>query len=519
MTADIPIVQPGWAAPPAAAGARTSVSCHRDDGFDAFLAERRDEAADLDRRPAFEAPVSASRAVVGSTGITGESADAVAADHFADDGSGCPTGGSPSSARLPEREAEEEDATATDRLATKLLLDQSSTVAEGLPADGPTRAGRTGSGRAPETMSVATGSDRKLKRSADPASPFEAARDAMAALGLVFSGALNTPTSSADDAGMRSRDEAPSRADRSRGIAGIGRATSVNSPTVPGQSTISVIEQATHLGTAVVGSDTRRTLNLDAGRFGEIEPPSIGGADAAVTASEIRPHRPVVIDQPAASRPQAAKASPAAEIIAAVEAVASEANHALCDQVFEGITRAIETLDPPATATELRATAAEPAFASRIPVRSLKLQLAPEALGLLTVSVVVRDATLRVQLDADRKSTAEIVGREKAILSDRLEVAGYNVEQLLVGQIEQDNTPTAANDSPTAARERTESTLADRHDGARDGRSSDANERSRPEVTRPSGVDRDGHDPQRPSSGERRANAVRIEGLRTFGTL
>ena len=87
---------------------------------------------------------------------------------------------------------------------------------------------------------------------------------------------------------------------------------------------------------------------------------------------------------------------------------------------------------------------------SRRHVRSIKLQLNPHSLGVVTIVLTASDGDLRVHLEAERAETFGKVEQERGTLSARLNGAGYAVTELTVGRMSAGDAPTREGDQREA---------------------------------------------------------------------
>jgi flagellar hook-length control protein FliK len=106
------------------------------------------------------------------------------------------------------------------------------------------------------------------------------------------------------------------------------------------------------------------------------------------------------------------RASPAIQIADAVA-------NGLADLETESATRS--TFDP--TAAKSGSTA---------PLRVLQVQLQPVELGTVTISMSLKADVLELHLDAARADTADMLRRDREVLSDLLRQAGYDVDSVSV---------------------------------------------------------------------------------------
>lgn len=72
------------------------------------------------------------------------------------------------------------------------------------------------------------------------------------------------------------------------------------------------------------------------------------------------------------------------------------------------------------------------------PLRALELSLQPEGMGTVTVKLAIRNDTVWVQLDLSRAEAAQLIDRDREVLSSLMKSAGYQVDELSVRHVESD---------------------------------------------------------------------------------
>ena len=261
-------------------------------------------------------------------------------------------------------------------------------------------------------------------------------RDALAVLGVDLAAKHEAVASSAEPVTQSRR---PASAGGSAPVAkrtalGSGETGSFDGPDLPGDvpdiaaTSIKVMRQETHF--QPVAHEARRLLGMTAGAPGERTLPPTLAAAAKI------------------ARPQAlqrASEDPPAIADRVTEAAGSNAPIALAadgstlggvgQQIADGIQRAMDAPADPATprSTPSLDPAAPPAFAPAI--RSIKLQLNPHSLGVVTIMLTGSDGDLRIHLEAERAETIGKVEQERGALSARLNGAGYAISELTVGRM------------------------------------------------------------------------------------
>ena len=85
--------------------------------------------------------------------------------------------------------------------------------------------------------------------------------------------------------------------------------------------------------------------------------------------------------------------------------------------------------------------AALPANSTAQPLKVLTVQLHPAELGVVTVRIALRNDTLELQIETDRRDTARLVHADREALSSQLRSAGYGVETLTVRAVDPSQRP------------------------------------------------------------------------------
>jgi chemotaxis protein MotD len=82
------------------------------------------------------------------------------------------------------------------------------------------------------------------------------------------------------------------------------------------------------------------------------------------------------------------------------------------------------------------------------PLKVLTVQLHPAELGVVTVRIALRNDTLELQIETDRRDTARLVHADRETLSSLLRSAGYNVETMTVRAVDPSSSPASVGSSP-----------------------------------------------------------------------
>ncbi|HUZ90380.1 MAG TPA: flagellar hook-length control protein FliK, partial [Methylocella sp.] len=65
-------------------------------------------------------------------------------------------------------------------------------------------------------------------------------------------------------------------------------------------------------------------------------------------------------------------------------------------------------------------------------VQTMQLQLDPESLGRVTISMRILGSRLDLRVETERPETMQLIGKEKDLLAGKLQAAGYSVESLII---------------------------------------------------------------------------------------
>ena len=82
-----------------------------------------------------------------------------------------------------------------------------------------------------------------------------------------------------------------------------------------------------------------------------------------------------------------------------------------------------------------------PANSTAQPLKVLTVQLHPAELGVVTIRIALRNDTLELQIETDRRDTARLVHADREALSSQLRSAGYNVETMTVRAVDPSSAP------------------------------------------------------------------------------
>lgn len=126
---------------------------------------------------------------------------------------------------------------------------------------------------------------------------------------------------------------------------------------------------------------------------------------------------------------------------ASVDGQEAPALGSIGQQLVDGVQRALSS--PAEASTPRSVPTADPAAPSAYaPVlRSIKLQLNPVSLGMVTIVLTGNEGEMRVHLEAERAETFGKVEQERGAISARLNGAGYAVTELTVGRMGAADTP------------------------------------------------------------------------------
>jgi hypothetical protein len=270
-----------------------------------------------------------------------------------------------------------------------------------------------------------------------PATPRgDPARDALAVLGRDLTVKRETVASTAERVAPLRRQplaggsmSATKRLEPASGETGAldGSEQSGDVPDI-GAIPIRVVRQETHF--QPIAHEARRLLGMAAGPPDDrVLPPSLAAA--------ARLNRPQALQRDAPDMPMIPdRVVDAKGAVAPVSLAADGATFgSIGQQIADGVQRAMEAPADQATTRSAPGTdpAAAPAFAPA--VRSIKLQLNPHSLGVVTIVLTGSDGDLRVHLEAERAETFGKVEQERGALSARLNGAGYAITELTVGRM------------------------------------------------------------------------------------
>jgi Flagellar hook-length control protein FliK len=256
------------------------------------------------------------------------------------------------------------------------------------------------------------------------------ARDALAVLGV------GLPVKS-DTAAAAAELTTPSRrqvAKRAEPV--LGETGALGGPDLPGDipDTISatpvrVVRQETHF--KPVALEARRLLGMNAGAPDDrVLPLSLA---AATKLTRLQGPLRESQEVPTVSDRLVEAAGPLAP--AAVAGQEAPTLGSIGQQLVDGVQRA---LGSPAEMSTPRSVptadpTAPPAYAPVL--RSIKLQLNPVSLGVVTIVLTGSESEMRVHLEAERAETFGRVEQERGAISARLNGAGYAITELTVGRM------------------------------------------------------------------------------------
>ena len=346
--------------------------------------------------------------------------------------------------RATDAVADDEKGARTDAVDARLVDGRDPNIAVGF--DG---------ARSPDMMDPASTGDRAdanaLAEMQSTGVRGDPARDALAVLGGDLTAKRETVASAMELV-------APSR--RQPLVGGSGLASKRSDPasgeTVPldaseqpgdlpdiGAIPIRVLRQETHF--QPIAHEARRLLGMTAGAPDDrVLPLSL--------AASARLNRPQVLQREAAEVPTLPDRLAEAKIASTPVSLASDgvALGNIGQQIADGVQRAMEApADQAATRSAPDADPAAPtAFAPAL--RSIKLQLNPHSLGVVTIVLTASDGDLRVHLEAERAETFGKVEQERGALSARLNGAGYAITELTVGRMNTSDAQTRDGEQPEA---------------------------------------------------------------------
>jgi hypothetical protein len=261
-------------------------------------------------------------------------------------------------------------------------------------------------------------------------------RDALAVLGGDLMAKRDTVAAAADLM-MPARKSSPAGGTPSvakRSEPAPGEMAVLDGPDLPGDGPdigaipIRVLRQETHF--QPIAHEARRLLGMTAGPPDNRVLPLTFAAAAKIA-------RPQALQRESLDMPVAPdRLVDAATAPAQASSVADGATLGpIGQQIADGVQRAIGSPSESATARPASGAdpAAAPAFAPAL--RSIKLQLNPHSLGVVTIVLTGSDGELRVHLEAERAETFGKVEQERGALSARLNGAGFAISELTVARM------------------------------------------------------------------------------------
>jgi hypothetical protein len=263
----------------------------------------------------------------------------------------------------------------------------------------------------------------------------DAARDALAVLGVDLTAKNDTASAAEPMTPSRRSPVAGGPAPATKRSAASGEAGPFDGPDLPGDAPdiaatpIKVMRQETHF--QPIAHEARRLLGMAAGAPDDRVLPLTLAAAAKINrpqalqrASQDVPTAPDrLAETPGASAPAASIAGDASTLGGIGQQIADGVQRAMAAPADPAAPRSAPNIDPEAP----------PAFAPA--VRSIKLQLNPVSLGVVTIVLTGSDGELRIHLEAERAETFGKVEQERGALSARLHGAGYAVSELTVGRM------------------------------------------------------------------------------------
>lgn len=266
----------------------------------------------------------------------------------------------------------------------------------------------------------------------------DSARDALAVLGGDLVAKRDVVSAAADLLSPARRDSlaggSPSAAKRPEPASAPGEMVALDGPDLPGEGPdigaipIRVLRQETHF--QPIAHEARRLLGMTAGApDNRVLPPTLAAAAKIARPQALQRESldmPVVPDRLIDAATSLAQVSPAAD---------GATLGTIGQQIADSVQRAMGSPADPATARPASGAdpAAAPAFAPAL--RSIKLQLNPHSLGVVTIVLTGSDGELRVHLEAERAETFGKVEQERGALSARLNGAGFAISELTVARM------------------------------------------------------------------------------------
>jgi len=264
----------------------------------------------------------------------------------------------------------------------------------------------------------------------------DAAREALAVLSVDLAAKNDTAASAAEPLtpSRRSPVAGGSAPAAKRPAAASGEAAALDGTELRGDvpdiaaTPIRVMRQETHF--QPIAHDARRLLGMAAGAPDDRMLPLTLAAAAKI-------NRPQALQHAAQDMPTVPDRLVEATDASAPASIGPETSTlgGIGQQIADGVQRAMAApADPaaPRSAPNID-PAAPPAFAPAI--RSIKLQLNPVSLGVVTIVLTGSDGELRIHLEAERAETFGKVEQERGALTARLHGAGYAISELTVGRM------------------------------------------------------------------------------------
>jgi hypothetical protein len=218
----------------------------------------------------------------------------------------------------------------------------------------------------------------------------------------------------------------------------LGETAAPDGPDLPGDVPdigaipVRVLRQESHF--QPVAHEVRRLLGMNVGAADDRVLPLTLAAAAKISRPQAL--QPLSQDAPVMPESQVEPAGPLAPSSLALSQVAADGATfgAIGQQIADAVQRAMASPAEPATTRSVPGAdpAAAPAFAPAL--RTIKLQLNPHSLGVVTVVLTGSDGDLRIHLEAERAETFGKVEQERGVLSARLNGAGYAITEVTVGR-------------------------------------------------------------------------------------
>ena len=262
----------------------------------------------------------------------------------------------------------------------------------------------------------------------------DAARDALAVLGTDMMTKRDAAAPSAEVI-AQSRRQAPVGARSTDTVSGEPEKS--DSPGLHGDAPdigaipIRVLRQETHF--QPIAHEARRLLGMTAGAADERALPLSLAAAARINRPQaLQQHSKEAPATPDGIADAAELLSPAALALSPTAADGA-APVSVGQQIADGVQRALESSTEPTAPRSV--PGADPTASVFAPtLRTIKLQLNPHSLGMVTVVLTGSDGDLRIHLEAERAETFGKVEQERGVLSSRLNGAGYGITEVTVGR-------------------------------------------------------------------------------------